>query len=72
MKNYKQEKGAATLFVLIAMLFFSMYLIGMYLLTANLESSQIEETQVIKEIYEEGINNIDNVYNELELRNTTL
>lgn len=65
MRKVKQEKGGATLFVLIAMLFFSMYLIGMYLATANLEGTQVEETKVIKEIYEQGVNDIDNVYNKL-------
>lgn len=66
MRSLKQEKGGATLFVLIAMLFFSMYLVGMYLATANLESAQAEQTQVIKEVYEQGINDIDNVYNTLD------
>lgn len=65
MKRMKQENGGATLFVLIAMLFFSMYLVGMYLATANLESTQAEQTQVIKEIYEQEINNIDDVYETL-------
>ena len=65
MKKLKQENGGATLFVLIAMLFFSMYLIGMYLAVSNLEGAQVEQTKVIKEIYEQGVNDIDNVYNKL-------
>lgn len=62
MKILKQEKGSITLFVLISMLFFTMYLIGMYMLSANSESSGIAETERIKEIYEYGTNNIDDVY----------
>ncbi len=66
MKILKEEKGSITLFVLIAMLFFVMYLVGMYMLSANTESSLTRETARIKEIYEQGVNNIDDVYNTLE------
>ncbi len=62
MKILKQEKGSIMLFVLISMLFFVMYLVGMYILSANTESAQLVESQRIKEIYEEGTNNIDDVY----------
>ena len=64
----KQERGSITLFVLIAMLFFTIYLIGMYILSTNSESSQIEEMAKIKEIYEEGVNNIEDIYATLEKR----
>lgn len=66
MKILKQEKGSITLFVLIAMLFFVMYLVGMYLLSSNAEISGLAETKRIKEIYEQGVNNIDDVYATLE------
>ena len=69
MKILKEEKGSITLFVLIAMLFFVMYLVGMYMLSTNSESSLIQETARIKEIYEQGVNNIDDVYNTLERKN---
>lgn len=62
MKILKNEKGSITLFVLISMLFFVMYIVGMYMLSAGKESSQIAETAKIKEIYEQGVNNIDDVY----------
>ncbi len=45
MKILKQEKGSITLFVLIAMLFFVMYIVGMYIMSANSESSGIAETR---------------------------
>ena len=62
----KQENGSITLFVLIAMLFFTIYLVGMYILSTNSETSQIEEMAKIKEIYEQGVNNIDDVYATVE------
>lgn len=62
MKNIKEEKGSITLFVLISMLFFAMFLVAMYVLSANNESSQIAEVDRIKQIYEQGVNNIDDVY----------
>lgn len=65
MKILKQEKGSIALFVIIAMLFFTMYLVGMYMLSANSQSQQIAETKKIKEIYEENVNNIDDVYQTL-------
>ena len=65
MKIIKQEKGSITLFVLIAMLFFVMFLVGMYMLSANSESSQSAEVSRIKEIYEQDVNNIDDVYETL-------
>lgn len=69
MKILKEEKGSITLFVLIAMLFFVMYIVGLYMLSANSEGSQIAEVARIKEIYEQDVNNIDDVYNTLERKN---
>ncbi len=71
MKILKEEKGSITLFVLMAMLFFVMYLVGMYMLSTSSESSLTRETARIKEIYEQGVNNIDDVYNTLERKNKT-
>ncbi len=62
MKILKEEKGSITLFVLIAMLFFVLFLVGMYMLSANSESSGTQETARIKEIYEQDVNNIDDLY----------
>lgn len=62
MKILKEEKGSITLFVLLAMLFFVMFLVGMYMLSANSESSQTAEIARIKEIYEQDVDNIDDVY----------
>lgn len=65
MRRLKQEKGSATLFVLLAMLFFVMYLVGMYIYSSNAEATQLEEMQVIKETYEQGVNDIDDIYETL-------
>lgn len=62
----KQEKGSIILFVVISMLFFVMFLTGMYMLSATAESGVIEEQARIKEIYEQGVNNIDEVYATLD------
>lgn len=62
----KQEKGSITLFVVISMLFFVMFLTGMYMLSATAEKGVIEEQARIKEIYEQGVNDIDNVYATLD------
>lgn len=66
MNLLKQEKGSITLFVLISMIFFLMFLVGMYMLSATAESGVIQEQARIKEIYEQGVNNIDEVYATLE------
>ncbi len=65
MNRLKEEKGSITLFVLVAMLFFVIFLVGMFMLSSNEESSQIAEAERIKKIYEEGTNNIDDVYTTL-------
>lgn len=69
MKILKQEKGSITVFVLIAMLFFSMYLIGMYIISANAEATQVAATKRVKEIYESDNNQIDDVYATLNKEN---
>lgn len=72
MNLLKQEKGSITLFVVISMLFFAMFLVGMYMLSATAESGVIEEQARIKEIYEQGVNDIDNVYATLDNESLTM
>ena len=62
MKKLKQQKGSITLFALISMLFFVLFLTGMYMLSSLGEQTGLAETAKIKEIYEKDINNINNVY----------
>lgn len=69
MNKIKQEKGSITLFVLVAMLFFVMYLVGMYLLNTNAESAQYAASKRIKEIYEKDIDQMDTVYETITNKN---
>lgn len=62
MKNLKQENGSVTLFVLVSMLFFVLFLVGVYMLGSVGEQTGISQTGRIKEIYEKDINQIDDVY----------
>ncbi len=45
MNGLKSQNGSITLFVLIAMLFFLMYMVGMYMLSASSESSLVAQTR---------------------------
>ena len=62
MKRLKQEKGSITLFVLVSMLFFVLFLAGMYMLNSSKEQTGISETARIKGIYEKDVNQIDDIY----------
>lgn len=62
MNILKNKKGSITLFVLVSMLFFVLFLAGMYMLSSSKEQTGISETSRIKEIYEKDVNNIDDVY----------
>ena len=66
MKNrLVKEKGSASLFVLIAILFFIMFLISMYGYVTNSEATQLEQISKIKDIYEKDVNNVDEIYDKL-------
>lgn len=66
MKRLKQEKGSITLFVVVSMLFFVLFLTGIYMIATSKEQTGISETKRIKEIYEKDINRIDDVYQTVE------
>lgn len=66
MKRLKQEKGSITLFVVVSMLFFVLFLAGIYMIATSKEQTGISETKRIKEIYEKDINRIDDVYQTVE------
>lgn len=65
MEKLKQEKGSITLFVVISMLFFVLFLTGVYMLSSLGEQRGISETAKIKEIYEKDLNQIGDVYETL-------
>ena len=73
MKKYKQkqkddkvkgEKGAITLFVLVAILFFLIILIGLFASSSNIRTSQVKELEKIQENYKIEPNEIDRIYAE--------
>lgn len=65
MKSLRNNKGSITLFVLIAMMFFVIFAISIYLSSTNSESISQEATKRTKEIYEEDVNNVNEIYNQL-------
>ncbi len=63
--NRKNERGAITLFVLLACLFFVFILTGVYVYNLNKMQTQEQNIKQIQENYARDINNIDEIYNEL-------
>ena len=58
MMNLKSQKGSVTLFVLIAVLFFSVILLGMYNSNMNKLQTQDRDIVRIKQSYEVDANEI--------------
>ena len=65
MEKLKKEKGAILIYVLISMLILIILLMGVYNLMTNKHITQLEVAQQIKSTYEEDVNNIDAIYNDL-------
>jgi len=59
------ENGSVSLFVLIAMIFFSIYTIAIYISISNSQVIQIKSNEQIREIYEKDIENVEQIYLEL-------
>lgn len=49
--NLKSQKGAITLYVLMAMLFFSAFLTGVYVMNLRKNATQQEYIEIIQEHY---------------------
>lgn len=64
-KVLKSENGAVTILVLITILTFVLVLLGGYLTVTTLRKSQIESDIRIQNIYSKGIENVDEVYDEV-------
>ena len=64
-KKEKQEKGAITLFVLLACLFFAFILTGVYLSNLNRLQVQEQEVQQIHDNYAKNIDRAEEIYQEL-------
>lgn len=58
----KSERGAISLFVLIAMLFFTIYTMYIYVSITSSETAQLRSFERIKAIYEEDVDSIEQVY----------
>lgn len=58
----RSQKGAISLFVLVAMLFFSIYTMYIYMSITASQASQLRSFERIKAIYEEDIDDIEMVY----------
>lgn len=52
--NLKSEKGAITLYVLMAMLFFSAFLTGVYVMNLRKNTTQQEYIETIQQHYEQN------------------
>ena len=63
--NKKREKGAITLFVLLACLFFVFILTGVYLSNLNRMQVQEQEVQQIHDNYAKDIDRVEEIYEEL-------
>ena len=61
----KQERGAITLFVLLACLFFVFILTGTYLSNLNRLQVQEQEVKQIQENYAKEINDVEEIYKKL-------
>lgn len=55
MKNIKSQKGAISLFVILAMLFFLAFILGAYSITSRRNSAQLETVRETAKIYSSGI-----------------
>ena len=67
MMNLKSQKGSVTLFVLIAVLFFSVILLGMYNSNMNKLQTQDKDIVRIKQSYEVDANKVyEQTVNEME------
>ena len=63
--NLKSEKGAISLYVLLAMLLITITLVSIYVSLTNEHLTQLDVAEQIKSTYEKDMNNIDEVYNDL-------
>lgn len=65
MINYKSEKGGVTIYVLSAMVILIIALISIYVSLNNKQMAQLDVAEQIKSLYEEDINNMNEIYDNL-------
>ena len=66
-----KERGSATIYVIIAIIFLISILIGTYSVLVSQQADQLDIEQKIKSIYSKGVDNIDEVYKELTTRDNS-
>ena len=59
------EKGAVSLYVLLAMLLITITLVSLYVSLSNEHLTQLDIAEQIKATYEKDMNNINEVYDNL-------
>ena len=66
MKNIlKREYGSASLYALISIIILLVLLLNMYIYYAQRQSQNLEVTKQIKSAYEQEVNKVDQVYENL-------
>ena len=65
MEKYKNEKGGISIYVLVSMFLLTIILMGIYISVTNKHIAQLEIAGQIKSTYEQDVNNVDAIYNEL-------
>ena len=63
--NLKNEKGAVSLYVLLAMFLITITLVSLYVSLSNEHLTQLDIAEQIKATYEKDMNNINEVYDNL-------
>ena len=66
MRKEKSEKGSITVYVIVAFIFCMTILINLYWTTTNYQVTVLQAEQRIKDIYGEDVNNVENIYKEID------
>ncbi len=66
MRKMKSERGSVTVFVIITLLFCMAVLVNFYWTSTNYQITTLQAQQRIKEIYGNDVNNIDEIYNNID------
>ncbi len=62
MKKIKSERGSMTVYVIIAFLFCMAIMMNLYWTSTNNQITVLQAVQRVKAIYEDDVNNIDEIY----------
>lgn len=62
MKKIKSENGSITVFVIVAFIFCMTILVNLYWTSTNSQITVLQAEQRIKAVYEEDVNNVEEIY----------